>query len=145
MVETVRFKKEHLAKLEEHCFRMCGSISAEITDAQLEKLEQRGHSYSVVDGDLVLACAGVTEVWPGRAEAWALLDKNLKENFIKVHNQVKRFLENVDIDRVEALVDAEFKEGLRWVKALGFIIEAPRMKKFGKLGEDMVLLSRVRG
>jgi len=144
MVETVRFKAEHLAQIEEHSFRMCGSISAGITDAQLERLEQRGHSYSVIDGDKVLACAGVTEVWPGRAEAWALLDKNLKDDFIKVHNQVKKFLENVDVDRVEALVDADFKEGLRWVKALGFKVEAPCMKKFGKLGEDMVLLSRVR-
>ena len=143
MVETIRFCKDHLNDLEK--FHNMVSIADKLTPQVLANMEQRSHSYTVVEGSKVLGCAGVTEYYQGRGEAWAFIDKNIKQDFIKFHNQVRLFLDRVEIKRVEATVDVGFEDGVRWVKALGFIMEAPLMKNFGRSGEDCMLFSRVRG
>lgn len=142
MVDIVKFKKEHLNEVDEHVFGL--SVKENISYAQLEALEKRSHAYSVIKNGKVLGCAGVTEYWPGRGEAWAILSTNLKHDFMTFHNEVKKFLDNVPIKRVEAVVDRDFKDGIRWVNMLGFSLEAPCMKAYGRDGKDCILFSRVR-
>lgn len=142
MVEVVRFKKEHLSELKEHVFGL--SVKKNISSQQLENLENRNHSYTVIKEGRVLACAGITEFWPGRGEAWALLDKDIGPLLIDVSREVKKFLDEVPIKRIEAIVYTDFIEGIRWVKLLGFKLESPCMKAYGRNGKDCMLFSRVK-
>lgn len=115
------------------------SYIGRITDEQARALEMTSFAYSVfVDGKLEL-CGGVTEYWANRGEAWAVLDPNCKAHFLALHHRVKRFLEICPIGRIEAGVELGFEAGHRWVKALGFRLEAPKMEAFFPDGKDAAL------
>lgn len=101
-------------------------------------------AYTGMAGDEVIVCAGVVRYWDTRCEAWAILSRNAGPYFLQIHNAVKRFLRDQSIPRVEAVVDYNHREGHRWVEALGFIVEAPRMKAYGRLGNDCTLYAKVK-
>lgn len=101
---------------------------------------------SAVEGDAILACAGILPVWEGRAIAWALLSWRLDPHrFRRIHGWVRRGLEEADRRwrRIETTVDAEFDNAARWAAALGFRCEG-RMRMFGPDGRDHLLVARIR-
>jgi hypothetical protein len=94
----------------------------------------------------VIGCAGVQEVWAGRAVAWALLSDSAGPNFAAIHRAVHGFLKQCPWQRVEAFVDADFEAGQRWMRMLGFTNETPDapMRKYTPDGKDCFLYSRVK-
>lgn len=112
---------------------------------ELRKALQGEYSYTALDGDRVIACAGLAPQWEGRAIAWAYLANDLGAlAMMKVHQAVLRFLEVAPFDRIEATVDLEFGPGHRWMRMLGFTVEAPHMPKYRPDGGDSSLYARVR-
>jgi hypothetical protein len=97
---------------------------------------------SIKDGS-VLACAGIVQYWDSRGEAWAMFDPNFKECFLAVHNAVKRFLNVCPMKRIEAVVDLGYERGHRWIKLLGFDLEAPLLKAYRPDGRDCALYAKV--
>lgn len=107
-------------------------------------LRDGGPCFTGLDDDgNVVGCSGVIKQWDNRAIAWALLADWSGKHFVKVHKAVKRFLDMTEFDRIEAFVDAEFEQGHRWVKMLGFEREG-YMRKFNPDGRDAVLYARIR-
>ena len=49
------------------------------------------------------------------------------------------------IERIEATVRCDFRQGHKWAVMLGFIQEAERMRRWGRDGEDHALYARVAG
>ena len=78
----------------------------------------------------ILGAAGIFEYWPGRGEAWAMLDAKCKPYFRDIHRACKRNLEVAPYHRIEAVVDEGYEEGHRWCRLLGFELEAPLMKSY---------------
>lgn len=77
-----------------------------------------------VDG-VPVACAGLVEVWPGRAYAWALLARNAGPWMVAITRGVRRALKAAPFDRIEMAVDSGFLAGQRWALMLGFELETP--------------------
>lgn len=86
------------------------------------------------------ACGGFFTLWEGRALAWAFLAGSL--SMVAVHRAAVAMLAAHGIRRVEAWVDANFQEGHRWARMLGFNLEG-RMARFSPEGADMDLYARV--
>lgn len=117
----------------------------EYLDADNEKnLVNAKYSYAIEIGGRLIACAGVVEYWPGRGEAWAILDQNCKKEFLQLHGVVKRFLKVCPVRRIEAAVDTGFRAGHRWVRALGFEMEAQRLKGYRPDGGDCSLYALIK-
>lgn len=118
-----------------------GQIKAEHSMA----LEKAGPAYTLLDGNQVLACAGLVEQWQGRAIAWALISKNLNGfKFARMHKMCARFLDMQDYPRIEMAVDHEHEAGHRWALALGFEWEG-LMKKYSQFANrDCDLYARIR-
>lgn len=93
-------------------------------------------AFAAVDGERVLACSGVIEMWEGRGVAWAMLARDLGAKFVGVHRAVATFLDASNFRRIEATADAGFVEGERWLKKLGFRLETPVMKGYLPNGGD---------
>lgn len=106
-------------------------------------LDIPGKAFAAVEGDQVLACAGIIPMWEGRAEAWALLAADLKPHFLGIHYATKRFLNACGMRRIEAAVDAQFGCARGWVEALGFIYEGP-LAKYTPDGRDCLRYARVK-
>lgn len=96
-----------------------------------------------VDGGPV-ACAGLVEVWPGRAYAWALLARNAGPWMAAITRGVRRALKAAPFDRIEMAVDSGFLAGQRWALMLGFELETPLpARRYLPGGRDAYLYAMV--
>ena len=102
------------------------------------------HSYSALEGEEVLACAGVREVAPGRAAAWAYISQDVGRRMRGVTRAVKGFLDLSQFRRIEMDVDCEFPQAHRWARMLGFEMECERRRSFTPDGRDCALYAMVR-
>jgi hypothetical protein len=94
------------------------------------------------DGE-VICCAGLLPQWHNRAIAWALVGESAGRHFAVIHKAVHRFLVASPYRRIEAHVDVGFTAGARWVKMLGFELEAYK-KAFRPDCADMLEFVRIR-
>lgn len=142
MIEVVKFKIEHFDKLDEQ--ESTRKLSSFITRDHMRSLETCEYSFSALKGDKVLFCAGIVEYWKNRGEGWMLFDKNCKSDFVALHNITKRFLDSVPIRRIEAAVDEYFLPGHRWMRLLGFKLEARVLEGYRPEGGNCSLYARVK-
>lgn len=142
MIEVVKLKPEHVVE-----------IQTEHSDAFLRSYFEAGYpeilanlpeSYAVLVDGRPVCCAGLSEFWPGRAEAWAMVSRHAGPYFLAIHRRAKAYLEKSPMRRIEASVDASFEVGHRWVRALGFKLEAPHRPGYRVDGGDCALYARVR-
>lgn len=143
-MNITRFKAEHLASLElQDAQQYFGSEIS--TPGYAESLEASGGGFTgMVDGRVV-ACAGCSEVWQGRAVAWALLSKDASKHMMVLHRAVHGYLKAAQFRRIEAWVDEGFKPGERWLQMMGFRLETPEpMQGFRPDGGACFLYSRVK-
>lgn len=139
---VVKYKTDHLRKLLE-----CDAtqyLKSYITDEMIEYLEKSEFSFSGIDGEKVVICAGVIPRPPNRGEAWAILDKDSGKYMLPITRAVQSFLRSCPIKRIEASVSVDFKAGHRWAKMLGFDLEAERMLAYEPNGGDCSLYAKVR-
>lgn len=144
MIEIVPFKKEHMHELlrEPHNH----FLKTLLTEAQLEATEHTGLAQTVLRKSTgkVLCCGGVTEYWPGRGECWCTFTQDCRSEFVAITRTAIRLFESVPVKRIEAAVELHFNEGHRWIKALGFKLDAPLLQAYFPDGKDAVLYSRVK-
>ena len=142
MTRVERFKAEHWNEIAEQ--EAMAYLRDYISPEMVQSLEKSKYAYTIrVDGRVV-ACVGVVEFWQGRGEAWTVIDRNCKREFISIHRTVKSLLKICPTDRVEAVVDLGFDAGHRWMDLLGFKLEAPIMAKYRQNGAHCSLYARVK-
>jgi RimJ/RimL family protein N-acetyltransferase len=132
-----------------HLMQMQTQSAQEWMKAHVSYQDARGleneHAATLMLDGRPIACAGVFPIWEGRAYLWCWLGCNATaKTFLELHRFAKRFLDGLPFRRVEAAVECDFAAGHRWVKALGFELEAPRMRCFEIDGRDSALYARVR-
>lgn len=96
-----------------------------LDDAGRAYLAVADQAFTMLDGDEVIGCAGIAEMWQGRAHAWALLSDNIGHRFVRAHRAVIRFLRVSGYRRIEMVVDSDHPAALRWAEMLGFRCETP--------------------
>jgi len=109
----------------------------------LTPLSDKGLAWTVEHDEVVIGIGGLSPQWENRAIVWALLAADIGPHFPAIHRSVRKFLVHAPYRRIEAHVDVGFKQGVRWMKMLGFECEA-YMKAFRPDGADMLLFARVR-
>lgn len=142
MLEVVPFERRHLKEMQEQ--EAMSYLSAYLNNEHLLHFENSHHSFTFLIDKRVVMCAGVLEFYPGRGEAWAILDKSCKKDFMKIHNGVERFLDLCPVKRIEAVIDTDFVPGHRWAKTLGFQMEAPCLKAYRPNGKDCSMYARIK-
>lgn len=144
MINVVRFQARHWQDLREQ--PSIAYLKDSFTDKQVRALEDSRFVFTGINQQgRILVCAGVSEYWPGRAEAWAIIDRDSKKEFIFIHNAVRKFIEACPIRRIEAAVALGFDAGHRWVKLLGFNLEAEKLRAYLPTGEDCSLYAKIKG
>lgn len=138
---VVPFKREHLKNMVIQQKQQ--GLEYLLTDEVYASLES-GDAYTALDGDEVLACAGIIELAPGRAGAWAYLSQNIGNRMRGVTKAAQAFLDMADFRRIEMDVDCNFEQAHRWAKMLGFTMECERRRSFTPDGRDCALYAMVR-
>lgn len=142
MADVIPFKASHIACI-------TGKPAADYlraTPVQLELLEQCPWSVTVLLGNAPVVSYGIVTHWPGRGEAWAVVNRELCRQSTAARRALVRGARHIlarYLDqspghcRVEAVVKRDgFPEGHRLVERLGFRIETDRMINYGLDGSD---------
>lgn len=138
---VVPYKAEHLMSM--HIQTGQANYNPWITDEYARALESQYAFTALVDGKPILV-GGLHEMWENRALLWSFIDKDAGPHFVALHRGVKNFLDMQPYRRIEAECDCGFKPGHRWLRMLGFKMEAKRMRKFRVDGGDSALYARVK-
>ena len=138
---VVPYKAEHLLALQMqpgqgYCLRF-------VTPEYAKALES-AHAFTAMVGGQVVAVGGVAEIWENRGLAWSFIDRRAGAHFPALHKVVKEGLDAAPYRRIEAETPCNFEQGHRWLKMLGFELEAERMKAFRVDGGDSALYARVK-
>ena len=107
-----------------------------------QELVEAGPCYTARYNGRIVCCAGIVNLWEGRASAWALLSGDAGKCMHRLHREVERFLDGCGVKRVEAYVYHDFTAGHRWATMLGFEHEG-LMRSFQQ-GADMDMYARIR-
>lgn len=103
-----------------------------------------GDSYSLFEGDRLLCCAGLIELWEGRAHGWAFISEQVDgKDLLKITRAVRRCFEASLYPRIETTVDLGFEQGHRWAKLLGMKYEGTHYK-YSPDGLDVAMYARIR-
>jgi len=103
-----------------------------------------GVSAAAVDGDQVIACAGIVDLHGGRGHAWAMFSARALAQFKTIHRVVLAVLAAAPWRRIEMAVDCEHASACRWAQRLGFACEG-RMRAYTPDGRDSFLYARIKG
>lgn len=100
---------------------------------------------TLFDGQHFVAAAGLVEIRPGTGYAWALLGRRLTPSGLVIASKYCRTMLNVaPFRRIEATARCDFGPAQRWLRLLGFEVEAPRMRAYLPDGGDATLYSKVK-
>ena len=136
----VPYQAEHLLSMQIQMAQR--GVAPFITAEYAKSLE--GHAISaLVDGEC-LAVGGIAKIWEHRGVAWSIIDVRAGAHFLTIHKACVKLLDEAPFRRIEADVACTFEAGHRWLRMLGFKLEAPRMAAFGVDGSDSALYARVK-
>jgi len=117
----------------------------ELCSDDVDVLKKNRISWAIYDDERPVMCGGITQYWQGRGEAWAVFDPDCRKQFLGIHKITKRLLLESGVKRIEASVKIGFDHGHRWIKALGFKLDAELLKSYLPDGSDVSLYSMVGG
>ncbi len=141
MIEIVAFKPEHLVALRLQATQASAQPLMTLEHgAQIGNVT--GHAQTALLDGAPIACAGVIELWPGRAYAWAYLSEQAAKHFRTVHRAVHTALNASRWARVEMAVDVRDPAAKRWAWHLGFEFEGVA-RKWTTDGRDVEIWARV--
>lgn len=116
-------------------------LASSLTPAYGRSLQQAGPCYSAFVGNQVIACAGIVEIWTGRAQVWSLLSDQMPQYRKTIHRAVQQFLAGYRVRRLECIVDPRSAAAVRWARHLGFKYEST-MRRYTPGGEDQFMMVR---
>lgn len=111
-VEFVKFEARHLL-----------SICADL-DSFAQNLERFSVAYTMMDGDLPLACGGVGQLHKGVAKAWAFVSWRAKPHALPLTRMARSMLLpaclELKIHRLECETPLDNIRNQRWIEAMRF-------------------------
>lgn len=144
MAEIVPFKRAHLGQLE-----LTERDTSLMAGAGFDPIPnfEAGPAFSLVDGEKVIAIAGIALLWKGVGEAWVIAGKDIQKYRLTFHRGVREMLSIIEeherLHRVQTAVLENFAKGHKWIRRLGFVSEG-KMKGYGPNGETFVRYARVK-
>lgn len=112
-------------------------------ETDLTPLSNIGLAWTAEHDGEIIACGGLMPQWEHRAIAWMIIGENAGPHFVALHRHVYRGLVKAPYRRIEAHVDVGFAAGVKWMKMLGFELEAYK-RAYRPDGADMLQFVRIR-
>jgi hypothetical protein len=99
----------------------------------------KGDTFSAKHNNKLIGCAGIIEMWPGVAEAWAALTDDIRMCPFFLHRKTYRIMKELinrnKYHRLQANISLDNATAIKWIERLGFSYEST-MKRFGADGSD---------
>ena len=104
-----------------------------------------GRAFTMTYGEIV-ACGGILPLWKRVGEGWLVTSKLADQHKIALGKAAWRIIAQLfvemDLERLQTMVDAEHSVSLYWLERMGFKPEGRMPKYMG--GRDFIRLALVR-
>jgi hypothetical protein len=118
-----------------------GLYEPTVSEAHAVELATRGPAWAAFDGDALLVCAGLYELFPpAHALAWAMLSAGLGARLLPITRFARSRIAAAGYARVEAIVRTGAE--VAWARAVG-LSPAHILRKWGAAAEDHILMERI--
>ena len=141
MTTIVPYEPEHLLAID---LQEAQGYARQNLNRQVAEQLAGPYSYTVLRDGRPVAVLGVLKLWDNRALAWTFIGRDAGPSMVIIHRFVKEALDLLPFRRVEADTPCDFEAGHRWLKMLGFNLEAEHMEAYLPEGGDSSLYARVR-
>lgn len=141
MVRIETFRPEHLLTLRLQATQATAQALMTL-DHGRQIAACPGLAQSAMLGDEPIASAGIIQLWPGRAYAWAYIGEKAARHWKTVHRAVVEALDGARWRRIEMAVDVRDPGAKRWAAHLGFDFEGVA-RKWTTDGRDVEIWARV--
>ncbi len=143
MIKLVEFSPEHFWQITNLQHEQL-AIATIVEDKYLERLQEAGPAYTYMDGNVVIACFGVADMWSGVGEAWMFVSNLVQQKPVSAIKVARWFCGILDerYHRVQTTVESDFEKGRNFLKNIGFIFEG-RMWKYGPNKKDYDRYARI--
>lgn len=140
---TAHFSPQHLSMMD---YQSMQSGDNDFGMEEANVLAQAGPAITgFADDGSVLGCAGLWLRHGGVAECWTVLSRTcVGSTMVPVTRAVRRFLNDRDEHRIQALVLSGWSAGRRWVEMLGFQYEGTLLR-YTPTAKDCDMYSRPGG
>lgn len=123
-VRFVKFEARHLL-----------SICPDFEHFAAESMERASEAYTMVDGDVTLACGGVGQLHKGVAKAWAFVSWRAKVHALTLTRMARAMLlpacQKLKIHRLECETPVDNIRNQRWIEAMKFQMpDSGEIKRF---------------
>ena len=136
----VPYKAEHMLTLQVQQAQ-CGTFPCTLEYA---KSAEGPQTWTALEGDEVLGVGGVMAIWEGRGTVWSILGVGARAHFVELHRACRKILDDAPQKRLESDCLCSFPAGHRWLRMLGFRLEAACARSYYPDGSDASLYSRVK-
>ena len=111
------------------------------------RMADERRSFSLCDGESVVACGGVVPCWHGCCRAWAMVSRRIgMPRLLLLTRQAIVFLDDLqksqEFRRVETVTSTD-PQAVKWVRMLGFEKEGD-LGCYYSDGSDAIAFSRIR-
>lgn len=122
----------------------CQAIEPGTVDlAYGEQVAAGGMAWTAERDGRIIGCGGLLEMFPTQALAWALFSQPIGGAMTAFTRQARRAIADSRWPRIEALVRADFAEGLEWAALIG-MRQAAVLRRWGPNGTDHVLFEVIK-
>lgn len=106
-------------------------------------LIERSTGLTAWAGTQIVGMAGVAQIWPGRAEAWIMLDRSAGRFVRPIVRKARYVLDNYPSRRIEIVVKTSNVEGHKIAALLRFGEPEGVLRAYHPEGDDMVMYARI--
>lgn len=144
MVTVARLRPDHFTPMISRLQPWQADMAPYLSDLGWRRAMADGDAWTLLEENVIpVASAGVYEIWPNRAFAWAILTRDCGPYLLRFTREIIAFLDRCPYRRVETYVLDGFENGVKWMKTLGFKVEG-QARAYTPEGFDVLLYARVR-
>lgn len=145
-MEVIKFDPYHLKLINMQQLHVDELFPNELMMGAANIADKYGYSFTAVENNVIIGCAGLVETYPGVADAWAIFSEWTPRKMFAIGRVVKRhtdFWLNT-FRRLQFMCIADSIEANRFARFLGFTKEGVS-RAYGPDGKDYCLYSKIRG
>jgi hypothetical protein len=107
-----------------------------------EALNRLGPAVTAMDGETILASAGIVGSGFGSGTLWGFVSQDAGKHMVSIIKVLNRLLVFVQLRRIEASTETDFKQGCRLLELVKFKNEGV-MESYGADGRDHFRYARI--
>lgn len=119
-----------------------GYQSLTVYGQALKHLTYKDYAYTALGEKGIYAVGGIIQMWEGSYEVWSMFSVHTNRAGLSLAKAIKKGINKIKKGRLQAYVDVDFTEAIRFIEWLGFEREAT-LKQYGLGGKDNYIYARI--